>query len=88
MFSLSIDIHENENKMILLKWCTKKYFFNFYFLIVHISTNKMPDNLRVCIHVDNILPEGAVSQISELGLGFHFMGNYLVIFLNILFYIF
>ena len=51
----------------------------------------MPDNLRFCIHVDNIPPEGTVSQISDLGLGFHFMskkGNYLVIFLNIFFYIF
>ena len=35
----------------------------------------MPDNLRCCIHVDNIPPEGTVSQISDLGLGFHFMSK-------------
>ena len=75
MFSLSIDIYENENKTKFLKWCTKKYFFNLYFSIVHISTNNMPDNLRFCIHVDNIPPEGTVSQISDLGLSFHFMSK-------------
>ena len=46
-----------------------------YFLIVHISTNDMPDNLRLCIHVDNIPSEGKVSQIFYLGLSFHFMSK-------------
>ena len=35
----------------------------------------MPDNLRFCIHVDNIPPEGIVSQIFDLGLSFHFLSK-------------
>ena len=75
MFSPSIDIYGNENTTKTLKWCAKMYFFNFYFSILHISSNNRPGNLRVCIHVDNIHPEGTVSQMFDLGLSFNFMSK-------------
>ena len=53
----------------------KKYVFNFYFLVVHISTNNLLYGLNFYRHVDNIHVEGtvSVSQIFVLCLGFHFM---------------
>ena len=62
-----------------MKMRIKRFFLNvvqksnFYFSIVHISTNNTPGNLKLCIHVDNIPAEGSMSQILDLGLSFHFM---------------
>ena len=59
-------------KQFFLNGVQKSYFLTF---IIHISTNNMPDNLRFCIHVDNVPPEGTVSQVFDKGLSFHFMSK-------------
>ena len=92
MFSLPTDIYRNENLMTFLNWYAK-CFFNFYILIIHSSIiNNVLCNLKLCIHVHSIHVEVSVSQISDLGLSFHFMskktGNYLVFFSEYFFSIF
>ena len=41
----------------------ERYFLDFYFSIVHISSNNVLGSLKLCMHVSNILVEGTVSQI-------------------------
>ena len=52
---------------------TEMYLFDFYFSIVHISSNNVLDSLKVCMHVSNIYVEGTVSQIIFLSPTFYFM---------------
>ena len=49
------------------------YLFDFYFSIVHISSNNVFDSLEFCMHVGNIHVEGTVSQIIFLCPTFYFM---------------
>ena len=62
-FSLSADIFNYENKRECRREYTEMYFFYFYFLIVHISSNNVLDSLTCCIHIGNTNVEGTVSQI-------------------------
>ena len=59
-FSLSADIFNYENKHKCKREYTEMYFFDFYFLIVHISSNNVLDSLTFRIHVGNIHVEGIV----------------------------
>ena len=62
-WSLSVDIFDSENKHKSKKKCKERYFFDFYFSIVHISSNNVVGSLEFCMHVGNIHVEGTVSQI-------------------------
>ena len=72
-FSLSIDVSNFENKYGGRKWYLKRSFLLLLFLIVHISTNIVIDDLKFWLHVPNLHFEGTMSQIFDLGLSFHFM---------------
>ena len=58
-------------------------------MIVRISTKSVLDGIKLWVHLSNIRLEGTVSQIFVLGLSLYFMqkktGNFLYIFLNIIF---
>ena len=56
--SLYADIFDSENKHK-----SKRYFFYFYFSIVHISSNNVLGSLKLYMHVGNIHVEGTVSQM-------------------------
>ena len=43
--------------------------FNFYFLNVDISLIICANNLKFCIHIENITAEETVSQILDIGPG-------------------
>ena len=62
-FSLYADIFDSEKKHKSKKIYMERYFFYFYFLIVHISSNNVIGSLKLCMHVGNIHVEGTVSQI-------------------------
>ena len=51
----------------------KKHIFHFYFLNKDFSLNIVVNVLKSFTDVKNILIEGSVSQIFDLGLGFYFM---------------
>ena len=51
----------------------EKLFFDFYFFIVHISTNNALYVLKFWVYVGIIRFEGIVSQILILGFSFYFM---------------
>ena len=55
------------------KICIQKYFFGFYFSIVHISTNIVFRNLESRVAIGEIHVEGTVSQNLVLGLSFYSM---------------
>ena len=55
------------------KWYLIKYFFYFYFLIVHISTNNALGGLFFSMLVSNIHVERIMSQIFVLDNAFYFM---------------
>ena len=55
------------------KWYMKIRFFDFYFLVVHISADNVLFGLKMSTHVSNIHVEGPVSQIFVLDLSFYFM---------------
>ena len=74
-FSLSADIFNYENKRECRREYTEMYFFYFYFLIVHISSNNVLDSLTCCIHIVNTNVEGTVSQIIFLSPTFYFMAK-------------
>ena len=61
-FPLSADIFNSENKHKCKSKYTEMYLFDFYFSIVHMSSNNVLDSL-ICMHVGNIHVEGTVSQI-------------------------
>ena len=74
-FSLYADIFDSESKHQSKKINMERYFFYFYFSIVHISPNNILGSLRLCMHVDNSHVEGTVSQISFTYPSFYFMSK-------------
>ena len=74
-FSLSAGIFNTENEHGSTKEYKKMFVLNFYFSIVHISTNNVIGCLKLCMHVRNIAVEGTVSQISFLNLSFYFISK-------------
>ena len=73
--SLAPDIFNSENKYKCKSKYTEMYLFDFYFSIVHISSNNVIDSLQFCMHVNNIHVEGTVSQIIFLSPTFYFMSK-------------
>ena len=74
-FSLSNDIC-----LILMNWkiknlLIKNRFFHFYFLNSDISGNIKVINMKFSVRFLKVRPEGSVSQIFDLGLGFNFMSK-------------
>ena len=53
----------------------ERHFFNFYFSIVHISSNNVLGSLKFCMPEGNIQVEGTVSQIFFLYPSFYFMSK-------------
>ena len=53
----------------------KKHFLNFYFVNKNFSLNIEVNVLKFSIDVKNILMEGTVSQIFDLGLRFCFISK-------------
>ena len=73
--SLSVDIFDSENKYKSKKICKERYFFYFYFSIVHISSNNVLGSLEFCMHVGNIHVEETLSQIFFPYPSFYFMSK-------------
>ena len=74
-FSLSTDVFNSVDRCKSRKWHMKIRFFDFYFLVVHISADNVLYGLIFFTHVSNIPVEGTVSQIFVLGLSFYFMAK-------------
>ena len=56
-----------------IRYTFENSFFHFYFSNVHISVNNEFENVKLGIHVDNILFEGTLSQIFAVRPSFYFM---------------
>ena len=62
-FPQSTDIFNSEIEYERKKMYLKKYFYCFYFLVVHILTNNVLNNLTFSMLLGRIHVEGTVSQI-------------------------
>ena len=74
-FSLYADIFDSDKKHKSKQIYMERYFLDFYFSIVHISSNNVIGSLKCCMHVGNIHVEGTVSQIVCSYHSFYFMSK-------------